>query len=118
MEAMPQTRERETVSWPRIVIGSEMPIRGDLIFVSTDKFGTPGELNSLILNQLGIPLKSLKTTALIDRGFAEISFEGSRRIVSVVTISHGETTESNLRQNLLRAISHVLPTRSQDRVEI
>lgn len=46
--------------WPRIVIGPSLPIRGDVVFVSSDNNGTPGRLNSMVLNQLGIPIESLK----------------------------------------------------------
>lgn len=72
--------------WPRLVIGAGLEIRGDLIFVPTDSFGTPGTLNSVVLRQLNVRREALTAIARSER-FARIPISKDREIVSVVTVS-------------------------------
>lgn len=85
-----------------IVLRTNAPPRADLIFLSTDSSGTPGELNSAILKELGLDQSVIPGRDRLLEGYALVRVRGIL-ICFVVTVDSG-TAERNLRENLSKAL--------------
>jgi len=77
------------------------PPDAEMIVLPTDRSGTPGTLNGMILEQLGYP-GALPRREQLERGY-HVARHGEIQICFVVTVGEGETRE-NLQRNLHRAL--------------
>jgi len=85
-----------------VVLRSGAPPLGDLVFLPTSSDSTPGELNSAVLQQLGLGLSVLPPPGGLKRGYA-LHRDNERQICFVVTVGTGSTAK-NLQTNLTKAL--------------
>ncbi|WP_164467317.1 KAP family P-loop NTPase fold protein [Caulobacter flavus] len=79
------------------------PPAGDLIFLPSDTHGTPGMLNSSVLDQLGLPRSLLPGREALAEGYAIVPTTEAT-LCFVVTVGMGETARL-LRRNLEAALT-------------
>lgn len=85
-----------------IVLRSGAPPLADLVFLPTDSSGTPGNLNSDILKQIGLDTTIVPAPRDLSEGYA-LRHENGRQLCFVVTVSSGSTAK-NLQANLSKAL--------------
>jgi hypothetical protein len=86
-----------------ILVDTDSKPSGDVVFASTDAAGSPGWLNSRILQQLGLSIDSIPKPAMLTDGFAITNGPSGNLLCFIVTVSDQET-EVALRQNLLACL--------------
>ncbi len=86
-----------------IVFETNTSPSGDIVFASIDAAGSPGRLNSRILQQLKLSEGSLPKPAMLADGFAITNGPSGGLLCFIVTVGDQET-EIALRQNLLACL--------------
>jgi len=86
-----------------ITITRGAPPNADIIFASTDRNGTPGELNRYVLGSLDRPIESMPNQEDLRLGYA-VQAIGSTTLVYIVTVD-GNSVQRNLEKNLTMALN-------------
>ena len=90
-------------SGARIVHGEGMSPVGDVIFASTDAYGTPGQLNAYVLEQLGLDRSAMPNAKTLSAGYCLVR-AGKQILCFVVTIDPSIGSAQALERNLLAAL--------------
>lgn len=82
---------------------SRSPALCDVAIVSIDDAGSPGELNSFVLKELGYSIEMLPKREELKAGFKYLHFKGKKGILFIVTVGE-ESTRILLKKNLTKGI--------------
>lgn len=90
-------------SIPHKIAMGILPDEGDIIIVSIDAHGNPGELNQYVLNYLGYSKKDLPSYKLLSSGYYLLDDKKRKPILFIVTVGQGNT-QKTLEENLFKAL--------------
>ena len=89
----------------RIYADIEYPAsKGEIVFVSIDSAGTPGDLNISVLKSLGLTIKDLPSEKTLTSGHALLQLSDYSCVIFIVTVGR-DSTENNLKKNLASALN-------------
>lgn len=82
----------ELIEYENVILAGAAEPVGDVIFLPTDISGTPGQLNSKILGELGVELSVIPNASSLSAGYAVVTAR-AQRICFVVTVGMGNTAD-------------------------
>jgi len=97
--------EIEKIRVPHKILLGASPKEADLAITSIDNSGTAGRLNLYVLKEYLYSIQQLPGKEQLRSGFGQLSEEGKKPILFVVTVNHNEKTEKNLEKNLLNTLT-------------
>jgi KAP family P-loop domain len=92
----------ELTEYKNVILTAAAEPVGDVIFLPTDISGTPGQLNSKVLAELGVDLAVIPRQRSLSAGYAVVT-AGAQRFCFVVTVGIGRT-DDQLRTHFASAL--------------
>jgi hypothetical protein len=86
-----------------IHVQEDAPVGGDLIFMSTNYTGNPGELNRYVLTALGLDTSAMPNEKELVAGY-HVRAAGDSLLCFIVTLGERGTVNENLESNLENAL--------------